>query len=618
MGRPLKIKYSGATAVGVQEMSDADISDLILPLVVANWSGLSEVSGPSGSVVRSYSITPPSYNFISRGVGYNTETDSIGTHPRTTSTTTYTVVQNEFNPGLSATSGVRPIQQSLVGNEVKISAMTNQDIINDIMPVIVDSISTGGQGAYYLGLTSAGAPATGTWVAVSNLTDNYYNSSNVYQSIQYTLWLRTSGGSVGTIRPLTITNTAGGETRLTEMTNSEVEQLASFVGEYIRTTGIGKYSFSVSAPGTGTWISRGSFTDTVNNLVDTAYVGVYIGYFTGAFTGAYTSQYTGSYVGYYTGIYSGVYSGTYQGSYVGAYAGAYNTTYDGSYVGTWTGSYTRNFTGAYTGDYMKYETFIGGGQKSFVGYYQRSLTSFYGVEYTAYWTGSWTRTDPTNFTGQGTVYTGTYARYVYDPYSGTTTTQYYAGNYASTIAYTGTYVRYRANPDPYVGGTYVGYYSGGYAGSGNFTGNVNTSWTGIWNSGTYTSSWSKLWTSTWAGTYTGSYTGLYTGVRYYAGTYIAGAGFASSYAGGYNRPYTGSYTRAYSGSYSGAYTGIYAGSYAGSYAGAYAGAYVGTYASTYIGYYNNSFSQTFTGSYSGLTVQSAVTTTTYQLWVRTA
>ena len=92
MGRPLKAKYSGALIVGVQEMSDSDISDLILPLVVANWSGLVEASGPSGSVVRSYSTTPPSYNYISRGVGYNTETDSIGTHPRTTTTAaTYTV-----------------------------------------------------------------------------------------------------------------------------------------------------------------------------------------------------------------------------------------------------------------------------------------------------------------------------------------------------------------------------------------------------------------------------------------------------------------------------------------------------------------------------------------------
>jgi hypothetical protein len=613
MGRPLKIKYSGATAIGVQEMSDADISDLILPLVAANWSGLSEVSGPSGSVVRTLSIAPPSgYNYVSRGIGYNTETDSIGTHPRTTSTTTtYTIVQNEYDPGLSTTAGVRPIQQSLVGNEVKISVMTNQDIINDVMPVIVNSILTGGQGAYYLGVTSSGPPATGTWTTVSNMTDNYYNTSNVYQSIQYTLWLRTDAATTGTIRPLTITNTAGGETRFTEMTNSEIQQLASFVGEYIRTTGIGKYSFSVSAPGSGTWVSRGSFTNTVNNIVDTGYVGVYIGYFTGTFTGAYTSHYTGSYVGYYTGVYQGLYSGVYAGSYVGYYVGSYDSWYAGIYNTTYIGYYSRTFSGNYSGQRLiTNDPFLGSyARYRDVGYTAVRVNVNVGY-FTSSYTGSWTNVYNVNYVA--TVgYAGSYVRYR-TPYAGLTYVGYYVGYYAGADAYTGSYVRYRT---PYAGGAYyTGYYAGGY-GTANYTGTVSNTYTGI-RDYYYVSYYVGYYALTWTRNYVGYYLGIYTGDRYYAGSY--GGSFVGTFAGGYVTGYLGYYTRAYSGTYVGYYSGLYAGTYAGNYAGTYAGAYLGTYASTYIGSYNNSFSRTFTGSYSGLTVQSAVTTTTYQLWVRTA
>jgi hypothetical protein len=616
MGRPLKAKYSGALIVGVQEMSDVDISDLILPLVVANWSGLSEVSGPSGSVVRSYSSTVPSYNYISRGTAVNTETDSIGTHPRTTSTTTtYTVVQNEFNPGLSTTAGVRPIQQTVVGNEVKISAMSNQDIINDVMPVIVNSISTGGQGAYYLGLTSAGAPATGTWVTVSNLTDNFYNASNVYQSISYTLWLRTSGGSVGTIRPLTITNTGGGETRFTEMTNSEVEQLASFVGEYIRTTGIGKYNFSVSAPGAGTWVSRGSYTDTVNNLVDTAYVGTYVGTFSGAFTGGYTGAFTGSYVGYYTGVYSGNYTGIYAGTYVGTFAGSYNTTYADIYSRTWTGSYAGNYSGFYSGNYT------GGYVGNFAGAYVGTYLNFYLGYYVSSYTGVWAVTNPATFAGAGFIgyYAGAFVRYrtVSEPWGTVSYTGYYVSNFAgaytssSAGTYVGYYTRNTLNPSTgiyYASGPYVGYYTGNY-GSSVYTGSQTLYYTGVWS-------------RNFAGGYTGNFTGSYTGnyqtvfVGTYAGSYLGA--FIGTYVGSYQGLYIGYYTRAYTGNYSRNFSGTYAGTYAGAYAGTYAGAYVGTYNQVFTGVYNNTFSRTFTGSYSGLTVQLATTTTTYTLWVRTA
>ena len=587
MGRPLRIKYSGATAVGVQEMSDADISDLILPLVVANWSGLVD-TGPSGSVVRSYNTTPPSgYNFVSRGTGVNTETASIGTHPTTSYVaTTYTIVQSEYNPGLSTTTGVRPIQQSLVGNEVKISSMSNQDIINDVMPVIVNSISTGGQGAYYLGLTSAGAPATGTWAAVSTLTDSYYNSSNVYQSISYTLWLRTSGGSVGTIRPLTITNTGGGETRLTEMTNSEIEQLASFVGEYIRTTGIGKYSFATTSPVGGTWVSRGSYNDTVNNLTNVPYTGYYTGQFTGMFTGNWTSAYTG----YYTYEWTGYYQGSYTGVWTGYYTGTWNRVYTGYYQRTWTGYYQRQWTGVWGGAVAK--TYTGNwaaGPVRFE-YYTGSYVTTRNTTYTPNYAGVYVLYLGEQFYRRDTNWTGTWSRVragnAYDPYAGVYYPTTFAGSYTGTWAQ----VDYFSSLGSQF---FVGYYSG--------TGAGGTNWTRAY-SGLINKSRSAAFTSNIAKSYTGNYTRNYTRDRFV----------------NYTRDNYQNYTRDNYQNFTGVWTVPYTGTWSRQWTGYYQRAYTGYYNFEYVGYYQREFSREFSGAYNGLTVQATTTTTTYYLWVRTA
>ena len=577
MGRPLRIKYSGATAVGVQEMSDADISDLILPLVVANWSGMSVATGPSGSVVRSYDSTPPSgYNFVSRGTSVNTETASIGTHPTTSYvTTTYTVVQSENNPGLSTTSGVRPIQQSLVGNEVKISAMTNQDIINDIMPVIVNSISTGGQGAYYLGLTSVGAPATGTWTAVSYLTDSYYNASNIYQSIQYTLWLRTDAAATGTIRPLTITNMAGGETRFTEMTNSEIQQLASFVGEYIRTTGIGKYAFSTTSPVGGTWVSRGSYNDTVNNLVSVPYTGYYTGQFTGAFTGNWTSAYTGYYTGNWTGYYAGYYTGV------------WNTQYTGYYQRTWAGYYQRQWTGVWGGNVAKVYTGNWAAGPVRFEYYTGTYVTTRNITFTPNYTGYFIAYMGEQYYRRDTNWTGTWSRVragnAYDPYAGVYYPTTFAGSYTGTWAQVD-YFSVLASA------FYVGYFSGS-----------GTNWTGAY-SGIITKGRSASFTSNIAKAYTGLYTRNYTRDRFV----------------NYTRDNYQNYTRDNYQNYTGVYTGNFTGTWSREWTGYYSREYTGYYSREYVGYYNNSFSREFSGVYNGMTVQTSTTTTTYYLWVRTA
>jgi hypothetical protein len=72
-----------------------------------------------------------------------------------------------------------------------------------------------------------------------------------------------------------------GETKITEMTDADVEALAIIVKDYIYNTGIGKYALSITAPVSGTWINRGAFVNKVNNLQDDPYVGAYVGSFTG-------------------------------------------------------------------------------------------------------------------------------------------------------------------------------------------------------------------------------------------------------------------------------------------------------------------------------------------------
>ena len=411
MGRPLRAIYANTTySTGVQEMSDSDInalcSQLILTYAAANPTTAYETQ------LRVNTLTPgPS---VSRGSVIDTRNSFINDHPTSNVTvSTYNFLQSE-TPLSSQTFALtaRPVQYLATG---KIQEMSNSDIITYMCPPIVQTMITGGAGGYYLGLTSSGPPVTGTWGSISTLADTYYDVSNNFISDSYTLWQRTTGAATTDVRPLKKSGTS-----LQEMSDVDIQNLYQFVGEYIRTTGIGQYAIQVSAPGTGTWISRGSFTNTVNNLVNTSYAGSYVGYFTQTYSGAYTQAFTGSYAGTYTQAFTGSYAGTYTQGFTSAYTGAYTKAYNSPghtsygptvtyasvpFNSTYTGIYNTAYSGAFTGSYLG--TYSGAFTGSYLGTYSGTFTGGYNTAYSGTFTGAYS-----GLTTQSSTTTTTYTLWV--------------------------------------------------------------------------------------------------------------------------------------------------------------------------------------------------------------
>ena len=578
MGRPLRAVYANSTySTGVREMSDSDINNLCSELI------LTEAITSSGleTVVR---VNPGAGNWLNIGTAYDIINGPVGSHPASnTVVSTYDFYQSELaqTPTLLA----RPVHYVNVGGVHQIKEMSNQDIIDYFIPAVVQTSITGGRGAYYLSLTSS-PPGTGTWVSRSTLADTYYNAGGTYVSDSYTLWQRTTGASLGTVRPLK-RSVVGNETRLVEMSNTEISDLYKLIGEYVRTVGIGRYALQTTSPVSGTWVNRGSFTDTVNNLTNTAY------------TGFYASSFTGFYGLFYTGFYSGSYSSTYSGSYAGTYAGpSYTGTYAGSYSGP---SYSSQRTAYFTGPSYA-ATYVGG-----------SSGPSYSSQRTAYFTGpSYASNSVAYYTGPS--YSVKYVNNRQGPsYAGSYTGYYTGPSYAGTFV--GNYVTYYVNEGGQVDYYYTGYYTGpSYAGTyaGTYTGpSYAEGFTGFYAGPSFSSQRTAYFTGP---SYASSSTAYYTGPSYAASFtgYYSGPSYASNSIAYYTGPaYAASYTGYYSGP---TYTGSYTGYYAGSRTYFFTGSYTGSYGLSYTGFYSSSF----TGYYSGLTVQSTSTTTTYTLWVRTA
>lgn len=610
MGRPLRAVYANSTySTGVQEMSDSDITNLITPLIL-NYV----VANPNVSYGTRLRTSTSLYG-VSRGSALDSVNSVVGAHPASNSSSTAgTIYQTERAQPVNV--GSRPVHYVMSGSEVQIKTMTDQDLYDYFYPAVANFMLTGGQGAYYLGLTSSGTPS-GTWTSYGTLNDTYYVSSTLTTD-QYTLWQRTDAAAIGTIRPLKHSVYGTGVThRLEEMTNADVEALAVYIGEYIRTTGIGQYAFQVSAPGTGTWISRGAFVDKINNLVDTGYIGItdrsftgtftgaYTGAFTGAYTGAYSRSFTGSYLGTYNQTFTGIYSSVYTGLFTGAYMGAYNQAFTGNFTGLYNNAFTGTFTSVYAGTYN--QAFTG----SFTGLYNNTFSRTFTGAFTGAYAGAYTGT----FTGlYNQTFASTYGGTFNSTYSGT-----YQGGYQGPQGPEGAFAYYTGN--------YVGFYTRAFTGAftsaytGSFTGAYSRSFTGTYL-GTYTSLFTGAFTSAYVGAYASNFSGAFSG--FYTSVYQGG--FTATYSGSYASSYTGVFSGVYSGSFAGSFTraytgnwvGSFTGAYSGIYTGAFSGAYSGSYNQTFTGAYNRSFTRAFTGNFTGLTVQASTTTTTYTLWVRTA
>ena len=257
MGRPLKIKYSGSTFAGLQEMSDSEVdtlADVILDYYADNaGTGDVTVNNSSGGTVIG--------TFIDEHRNHAVGTHPVGTNDITT--TTFTFRQNLT--AVSPDTAVRPL--AIKGTSFEgLQEMDNADIITNIINKVkakaTAAYTTCPVGFYKL---SANVSSYGTWVDIATIIDKVAGGAT-----SETLVLRRRTDASVTYSPTRCLKWNGS---IKEMSNAEIGLLADYFRSEIVSSGVGQYRVSSSAPTSGgTWVQTGaSISDTLHNVANQTY-----------------------------------------------------------------------------------------------------------------------------------------------------------------------------------------------------------------------------------------------------------------------------------------------------------------------------------------------------------
>lgn len=200
---------------------------------------------------------------------------AIDSHPANTTTLsdTYTLYQNT---GSASESSI--IMPAKLDGASGIKPQTDTDLNNSIITRAINKIaeanSTFGEaGTYYITSNTTGTPvATGTWKTVSTVYDEITNdAADDGDKVTYNLYRRTSSSLSGDSEDRPMTIDASTPSHIKEMTDAQLQELAQRLRNRIIATGIGTYALQATAPGTGTWVSRGTITDRVPTINSVSY-----------------------------------------------------------------------------------------------------------------------------------------------------------------------------------------------------------------------------------------------------------------------------------------------------------------------------------------------------------
>lgn len=629
---------------GVQEMSDSDLQDWVVPLIVNYW-----LNYPSSCPGTQLSFNNSTTTTISRGSATDTvrafsnnTTASLNDHPVVANTlATHTLYQSQTTATPPAVGPARTINIPTArpvfynaGTDRQIKSMTDNDLNDHFWPAFFSAADLDASAKASWTLSSTTPVATGTWTEKGSITDTFVTTgaptTTTYKLYQRTD-LYTTNASVFHIRPLYYDSTVNG---LTEMTDTHIETLATYFYEYLLATGVGQYAFQTSTPTPGTWVNLGSYVNKLNNTSDTAYTGYFASSFTGAFTGIYTGAFTGQYGNQFTGAFTGPYVGSFTGAFSGPYAGSFTGAFSGNYAGSYVNAFTSTYVGLFSGAYLNSFTglFSGSFTGAFSGIYSSVFTGQYAGTYNQTFTGTYSQSFAGSYVGlfSAVAYTGAYTG-IYQPYYSGRLGQAFAGGYASV---------FMSSPGS---GTEVyqvtGAFQGAYTGTAYYSGRAaQVNYTGYYGNAAYTGlGQPRAYANTFAGSYgnniiyysgrgvaglyyfTGGYTGLFVaGAKGYGTAGYAGAPYGAQYTGTVyysGRPsgvnYAGMYQAVWTGAklddrtfgvyatFAQAFTGNYTSLFAGGYTGSFTGSYSGSYSGSFTGAYNQSFSRLFTGTYLG-------------------
>lgn len=392
---------------------------------------------------------------------------AVGTHGTTltTATTTTTLYQTEGTAPTDGSAYRKPIHHQLNGSSTELHEMTSSEIDSLTDRLIKTIFANDYPGAYKLGSSS---PGSGYSVEKSSVFSDTRTDGT---TVNYNLYKRTSMTAPTTVRPLHIKRSSGKTGTyqgLQQMTNAQIQYtLGQTAKNRIMngSNGVGTYLLLSSADGnptangySGTWVAKGSATDTKQETVATAYTRTSTRNFEGNYTRIRQSNFSRNFVGNYTGDFEGNYSRNFGGNFVGDFLVVRTENYSRNFTGTYTGvsnftrtrssGYARNFTGNvvdnFEGNYSRgfSRNFTRIRSSNYEGNYSRNYSRYYSRNFAGNFQGNYTGATPTftrNYTGNY-VGTTTYAG-PSDQYSATAPTyywQYNANNSTLTIYWNGT------------------------------------------------------------------------------------------------------------------------------------------------------------------------------------
>ena len=460
-----------------------------LQLAAAGTSEVASLNTSSGTTIGTFT---------------NTRFDqAVGSHPGSaisTTTTNVTIKQVTGTASENVANFTKPVLYDKFPGEIEAANSSQMDAIADrlIGKIFVNDYP----GTYKL---ATSAPSGYT----AHLSNVFTDTRTDGHSVNYSIYKRQTMTEPTVVKAIKLVpGGTGGTQNLKGMSNTEAK--VSF-GQRVKTRimsstdNIGAYQIRSSAQGapsaSGTWVAKGTATDTKLTTADANYTRDSTRTSTRTSTNPFTRNSTVDYITSYTGTYAGDYVGfqSFDGT-------AFTLAYVGNYDGPGGDNFTRNSDGA---------AFVGNYESGFGG-----VVTYTG-NYEADYQGAFTRVRADTsggaanpFTGTGyAVYTGNFeGNYEGDFQSaftrGSTVTVYYLAEFAGD--YVPTYVGdYTSTFDGNYTGNYVPTYDGEPDFIGEYVGNYDEEYTGDFV-GNYVAD--------YEGNYVGNYVGNYAGETIQAGS----------------------------------------------------------------------------------------------------
>lgn len=322
MSNPLTYKGDGV----LQEMSSSELTALkkavLIDFATTNGSGsIYAASGTGNTLIGTFVDTSFQGN--------------VGEGDVTIISSSYNLYQDTSAP--SGLDPQRPIYFSNISSSLDAASNNTMNVLAD--SILSYCVTNEGPGSYQL---ATSAPSDGdTWVSIGTLSDTY--TSGTTSSKQ--LWKKITAGSYTVSRPIKY----AGYGVLQSFTDSEINQISKKVRQRILETGVGSYRFQASTPTPGTWVNKGSITDTRPTTTPADYTATYVGVASEVnYDATVTVNYAGPFD--YTGPAEGSYVGDVAAQYAGPVAVDYTATEQTNYTGEEAVNYVLDTETSYTLD----------------------------------------------------------------------------------------------------------------------------------------------------------------------------------------------------------------------------------------------------------------------------